>query len=261
MSLSLNDCIKGQEKTSSCPAAKSILMLWRSHFFGSLCSRQKTVSAGQVCRKPARWEQLFSFLTLRVMLTFSTWRKPFNWKGNNRFFNFLPFLILLYFFSDRMGIAQASASSWEVYQSIGINPNPYCGKWTVLAAGGVCVCSLPSVILLSRGLYGQVTQGGCSLALCTSPAWPVPASPTPYSHDWRPYIFAPGPSWWLFLSKGQWRVCPSASFPSNRWASLTSIPQLAISSPPTRQQRLPPCPAHWPPHTVGVLLQDFVSDV
>ena len=31
---------------------------------------------------------------------------------------------------------------------------------------------------------GQATHDDCSLVLCTSPAWPVPASPTPYSHDW-----------------------------------------------------------------------------
>ena len=29
--------------------------------------------------------------------------------------------------------------------------------------------------------YDQATQDGCCLALCTSPAQPVPASPTPYS--------------------------------------------------------------------------------
>ena len=32
-------------------------------------------------------------------------------------------------------------------------------------------------------LYDQATQDGCSLALCMSPAWPVPASLTPYSHE------------------------------------------------------------------------------
>ena len=32
-------------------------------------------------------------------------------------------------------------------------------------------------------LYGQATQHSCPLVLCTSHAWPVPASPTPYSHD------------------------------------------------------------------------------
>ena len=32
-------------------------------------------------------------------------------------------------------------------------------------------------------LYGQATQHSCPLVLYTSHAWPVPASPTPYSHD------------------------------------------------------------------------------
>ena len=32
-------------------------------------------------------------------------------------------------------------------------------------------------------MYGQATKDGCSLALCPSPAGPVPASPTPYAHD------------------------------------------------------------------------------
>ena len=31
--------------------------------------------------------------------------------------------------------------------------------------------------------YGQATQDSCLLVLCTSNAWPVPASPTPYSHE------------------------------------------------------------------------------
>ena len=30
-------------------------------------------------------------------------------------------------------------------------------------------------------VYGQATQGGCSLGLCKSTAWPVPASPTLHS--------------------------------------------------------------------------------
>ena len=54
-------------------SAESVLMLWRSHFFGSFCSRQRTVSAGQACGKSTRWEQVFSFLSLWGLLTFSTW--------------------------------------------------------------------------------------------------------------------------------------------------------------------------------------------
>ena len=37
-------------------------------------------------------------------------------------------------------------------------------------------------------------QDGCSLALCTSPAPPVPASPTPYSPDGPSCILAPAPA-------------------------------------------------------------------
>lgn len=31
--------------------------------------------------------------------------------------------------------------------------------------------------------FGQITQDGCSLVHCTSPARTVPASPIPYAHD------------------------------------------------------------------------------
>lgn len=61
----------------------------------------------------------------------------------------------------------------------------------------------------------QSIQDGRSLALCTSPVWPVATSPVPYVHDWLSYILAPGPSWWVFLSKGLWGACPSAGFPGN----------------------------------------------
>ena len=39
-------------------------------------------------------------------------------------------------------------------------------------------------------------------------------------------ILAPGPSWWLFLSKAQWVECTSANFPGNQWANLNSIPHI-----------------------------------
>ena len=48
---------------------------------------------------------------------------------------------------------------------------------------------LPSLILalfrenFPSSVYGQATQDGCSLALRTPPARPVPASPTPFAHD------------------------------------------------------------------------------
>lgn len=59
-------------------------------------------------------------------------------------------------------------------------------KWVWMWVNGGS--SLPWV----SWLYGQGTQGGCSLAVCTSPAWPVSASPVPCSHDWPFYILAPG---------------------------------------------------------------------
>ena len=73
-------------------------------------------------------------------------------------------------------------------------------------------------------MYGQATQDGCSLALCISPAQPMPASPIPYSHDWPSYILAPGSSYWLFLSKGQRGACPSASVLDNQWVNLNQLP-------------------------------------
>ena len=48
-----------------------------------------------------------------------------------------------------------------------------------------------SVVVSSCLLYSQATQDGCSLALCTSSAQTVPATPTPSSHDWPSYILAP----------------------------------------------------------------------
>lgn len=166
MSLPVNDWIKGQEKTSSCPAAKSILMLWRSHFFGSLCSHQKTVSAGQECRKPARWKQLFSSLTLRGMLTLSIWRKPLNWTENNTdiptfchswsFFTF--FLTELEFPRLHSPPPHKCANPSESIQLC-------CGKWIFLASGGAYVQCLPSVTLLSRGMYDRPLRWlfSCSL--------------------------------------------------------------------------------------------------
>ena len=43
-------------------------------------------------------------------------------------------------------------------------------------------------------MYGQATRDGCSLALCTSPAPPGPASPTPYSHDYLPIYLPQAPA-------------------------------------------------------------------
>ena len=40
---------------------------------------------------------------------------------------------------------------------------------------------------------GQASQDSCSLALCTPPTPPVPASASPYSHDWSSDILALAP--------------------------------------------------------------------
>ena len=100
-------------------------------------------------------------------------------------------------------------------------------------------------------MYGQATQGGCSLGLCTSPAWPAPASPTRCSPDWPPfYILASGPSWWLFLSRGQWGACP---LPVSLVTSERTCCQSLYNwrSPLPRERSLPCCPARRWPHTVG----------
>ena len=43
------------------------------------------------------------------------------------------------------------------------------------------------------GVYYQATKDVCSLALCPSPTWLVPASPTLNRQEWPYYILAPGP--------------------------------------------------------------------
>lgn len=63
-------------------------------------------------------------------------------------------------------------------------------------------------IVLWGGIW-STTQDGCSLPLCTSPTWPVPSSPVSCVCDWPSCVLAPGPSWWVFLSKEQWGACPS----------------------------------------------------
>ena len=64
------------------------------------------------------------------------------------------------------------------------------------------------------------------------------ASPPHYSHDtqdWPSYVPAPGPSYWLFLTKGRWGACPSTvslvtnkptwhQFPDNWWTATLPIP-------------------------------------
>ena len=63
------------------------------------------------------------------------------------------------------------------------------------------------------------------VALCTSPAWPVPASPTLYTHDWPSYIFVQAPVSDCSYHKAWWGMYPSADFPGN------SFYKLAISPP------------------------------
>lgn len=63
------------------------------------------------------------------------------------------------------------------------------------------------------------------VALCTSPAWQVPASPTLYTHDWPSYIFVQAPVSDCSYHKAWWGMYPSADFPGN------SSYKLAISPP------------------------------
>ena len=53
----------------------------------------------------------------------------------------------------------------------------------------------------------QAPSGGCSLALCT----PMPASRPPCSLIYLP--IAPGPSWWIVLTKGAMQGMPLCWFP------------------------------------------------
>lgn len=73
-------------------------------------------------------------------------------------------------------------------------------------------------------LYDQVTIEGCSLALCTSPAHPASASPTPVHMTKLPtdlpqaraivvLALDQNISTMISLSEGWCRLCPSADFP------------------------------------------------
>lgn len=68
-------------------------------------------------------------------------------------------------------------------------------------------------------VYVQTSQDGCSLAPClTSTCFLyTPLIRLTFLHTF------PRPRQWLFLSKGQWATCFSASFPGSWWATLTSI--------------------------------------
>ena len=103
--------------------------------------------------------------------------------------------------------------------------------------------------------YGQATQNDCSLALYTSPAWPVLDSPEPYSPELL--YRAPVTRWWWFLSKGQWRQCPTTVFPGNWWANMMLILPITGNLPIPLGVK----PAHHAPHLVGccsrILLQTY----
>ena len=68
-------------------------------------------------------------------------------------------------------------------------------------------------------------------------------------------FLAPVTRWWLFLSKGQWRQCPSTVFLANWWANVIFIPSITGNLPVPLGVK----PAHHPPHLVGccsgILLQ------
>ena len=104
-------------------------------------------------------------------------------------------------------------------------------------------------LFVAPPVYGQATQDGCSLALCPSPTWPMPASPTPtHIIDLPTYL-----PWALAsdsLSKGRWGACPYAGFPGNQWAHPTSNPPITGNLPFPQEQRPRPGPARCLPHTV-----------
>lgn len=79
---SVNNWIKDQGKTSSWPTAKSVLILWRSHFL-ALCAVAKRLSQRGRSAGSQQGEIPYSPLILREMLTFSTWRESLQWKRNN----------------------------------------------------------------------------------------------------------------------------------------------------------------------------------
>ena len=77
-------------------------------------------------------------------------------------------------------------------------------------------------------VYGRATQNGCSLALCKSPARPVPASPTPHSHGWPSYVLAPAPAGDCSYQRGSEGRAPLLV---SRWYHLMSIPPITGSLP------------------------------
>ena len=62
--------------------------------------------------------------------------------------------------------------------TLGFQSLTYCWLWLLIFPPFKCNLSLSFDIFFITLLYDQATQDGCSLALCTSPGQPVPASPT-----------------------------------------------------------------------------------
>lgn len=81
-------------------------------------------------------------------------------------------------------------------------------------------------------VYGQDTQDGGAIGLCTSPGQPVPASPTHYSYNWPSTYLSQAPAQtrsehlhWDSLSKGCWEACPPlAGFPDNQEPTSNQFP-------------------------------------
>lgn len=90
-------------------------------------------------------------------------------------------------------------------------------------------------------------------AVCTFPAWPVPALPTPYTHDRPSYIFVQAPVSDCSHQKAWWGMYPSADFPGNSPYKLT------ISS--HQEWRLLLILPTTAAHGRVLSLQDLVSDV
>ena len=82
--------------------------------------------------------------------------------------------------------------------------------WVRVGAGVGKNCKTP---------YVRATQDGCSLALCSSPARPGPASPTPCAYDWPSCPVSPTPY------AHNWPSCPASPTPyAYDWPSCPASP-------------------------------------
>ena len=123
---------------------------------------------------------------------------------------------------------------------------------------------------VNQRVYGQATQDGYSLVLCPFLVLPVPASSTTYSQNWPSHALIPGPSWWLFSSKGQWGCAPllvsvvtDVDVNSPVTGNLSSPPPPCGSEERRHAICSPPSPAihhHLPAHP-GVPLQAVASEM